>query len=100
MFFIYILYSPSADKYYVGQTNDPNRRLFEHNNNPRNTFTRKFAPWTLKAYFKVNDNRGDAMKLEKYIKKQKSRHFIKKLINIPGFFEEIAQLVRVPIHRD
>jgi putative endonuclease len=100
MFFVYILYSPSADKFYVGHTNDPQRRRLEHNNNPRNTFTHKFAPWILKAYFEVNDNRGDAMKMEKYIKKQKSRHFIEQLISEPGFFEKIAQLVRVPILRD
>ncbi|HDP66927.1 MAG TPA: GIY-YIG nuclease family protein, partial [Candidatus Marinimicrobia bacterium] len=28
---VYILYSPSKDRYYVGQTNDLNRRLVEHN---------------------------------------------------------------------
>ena len=29
MFFLYILYSPNSDKYYVGHTNDPVRRLKE-----------------------------------------------------------------------
>ncbi|MBN2616571.1 MAG: GIY-YIG nuclease family protein [Bacteroidales bacterium] len=100
MFYIYILYSSSADKYYVGHSNDPIRRLEEHNNNPRNTFTKKFGPWEIKAFFKVHENRGDAMKIEKYIKKQKSRLFIERLLNEPDFFELIAQLVRVPIDRD
>jgi putative endonuclease len=100
MFFIYILYSETADKYYVGYTNNPQRRLFEHNHNFRNTYTKKNGPWVLEAKFLVNNNRGDAMKLEKYIKKQKSRKVIERLINEPGFFESIAQLVRVPINRD
>ena len=32
MYFIYILYSESANKYYVGHTDNLERRLFEHNN--------------------------------------------------------------------
>jgi hypothetical protein len=31
MFYVYILYSESADRYYIGHTNDPERRLVEHN---------------------------------------------------------------------
>jgi len=38
MYYIYILYSPSSDKYYVGYTNDYNRRLLEHNEGVRTTF--------------------------------------------------------------
>jgi predicted GIY-YIG superfamily endonuclease len=30
MFYIYIIYSESADKYYIGHTNEPVRRLSEH----------------------------------------------------------------------
>jgi len=37
MFYIYILYSVSSDKFYVGYTNDPYRRLIEHNTKPFNT---------------------------------------------------------------
>jgi len=32
MFYVYILYSQSADKFYVGQTPDVQKRLREHNN--------------------------------------------------------------------
>lgn len=43
------------------------------------TYTHKFRPWVLKKSFKVNDNRGDVIKIERYIKKQKSIrfHFVK-----------------------
>ncbi len=100
MFFVYILYSSSADKYYVGYSDAPARRLFEHNHNYRNTFTKKNGPWVLKAKFLVNDSRGDAMKMERYIKKQKSRNLIEQMIVDPQIFYQMAQLVRVPIHRD
>ena len=100
MFYVYILFSESFDKYYVGHSNDYLRRLNEHNSNIRMTFTHKYKPWKLKAFFKVNENRGDAMKIEKYIKRQKSRKVIIRLINDPEYFNEIAQLVGVPICRD
>ena len=35
MFIVYILYSNSIDKYYVGYTNDLERRLLEHNRKKR-----------------------------------------------------------------
>jgi len=37
MFFIYIIYSPSADKYYIGHSDDPIRRLVNHNTKPFNS---------------------------------------------------------------
>jgi len=100
MFYIYIIYSESSDKYYVGHTNNFTRRLYEHNNNPRITYTHKFGPWELKAYFPINEKRGDAVKIEKYIKRLKSRKIIERLINEHEYFNEIAQLVRVPTRRD
>ena len=79
-YYIYILYSPSADKFYVGHSNDVARRLEEHNNPIRNTFTSKYLPWEMACYFEVSEDRGGAMKAEQHIKKQKSKGFIKQLI--------------------
>ena len=69
MFYIYILYSESADIYYIGHTDDPERRLEEHNTVIKNSFTLKFRPWILKAYFEVSESRGEARKVEHYLKK-------------------------------
>ncbi|MCP4551496.1 MAG: GIY-YIG nuclease family protein, partial [Bacteroidetes bacterium] len=44
MFHIYIIYSKSADKYYIGHTNDVDRRITEHNSDPKMTYTHKFRP--------------------------------------------------------
>ncbi len=40
MFYIYILYSDSADRYYIGHTNDPDRRLtlFSHTSHSHSHF--------------------------------------------------------------
>ena len=101
MFYIYIIYSDAWDKYYVGYSNDPHRRLNEHNTKPFNTFTSKYRPWKLIAIFACGEEEALAMQLEKFIKKQKSRKFIEQLCNpnfIPSGF--LAQLVRVPHVRD
>ena len=97
MYYIYIIYSISADKYYIGHSNDPWRRLLEHNSNDLDKFTGKYKPWDLKVTFKVSERKGDADKIEKFIKKQKSRKLLINLID-PDFtpIGYLAQLVRVP----
>ena len=96
MFYIYILHSPAFDKYYIGYTDDFNRRLVEHNSTERNTYTKKYRPWEIAAVFECGDDRGLAMKIEKFIKKQKSRFFLQKMINGGSLHGILAQLVRVP----
>jgi putative endonuclease len=63
-FYIYILYA-AANIYYVGYTNDVERKLLEHNSPIITKFTSKHLPWYLKVFFEVADNRSDAMKTEK-----------------------------------
>ena len=99
-FFIYILYSASSGKYYVGHTNNIERRVYEHNNPISNKYTSSSIPWELKISFSVSNDRGEAMKIEKYIKKQKSKIFIEKLIASKEECFKLAQMVRVPMNRD
>ncbi|MDZ7776225.1 MAG: GIY-YIG nuclease family protein [Bacteroidales bacterium] len=93
MYYIYFLYSENHDKYYVGYSDDPDRRVLEHNTNPRMTFTHKFRPWILKTYFPVSDIRGDTLKVERFIKRQKSRRLITNLIDQPEGFKDIIKKV-------
>jgi putative endonuclease len=100
-FYIYILYSEKFNKYYVGHSDDPWRRINEHNHGKFHKFTSDYRPWEIAAVFRVGDDRGTALKTEKWIKKQKSRKLIEKLIDpdfVPG--KSLAQLVRVPHMRD
>ena len=82
MYSVYILYSVSADKYYIGHTEDIDKRLYQHNNPIRHSkYTSKHLPWTLVVYFPKYATRAEAMKVEKFIKKQKSKKFIKDIIS-------------------
>jgi putative endonuclease len=79
MFTVYILYSESTDCYYVGYTNNLNRRISEHNR-IKGKFTDRGIPWKLvrKEVFK---NKTDAMARERFIKRKKSKSFIIELVN-------------------
>ncbi len=101
MFYVYILFSKAIDKYYIGHSINPWERVIQHNNNTVDKYTGKSKDWELMAVFEVSENRADAMDLEKFIKKQKSRNLIEKLIfNQNKFDGKLARLVRVPHVRD
>ena len=100
MFYIYILHSASSDIYYIGQTDNIEIRMHAHNHSDRSTFTAKHRPWVLVSLFSCGEDRSIAMKLEGFIKRQKTRRFIEKLISQDQFDGPLAQLVRVPHVRD
>jgi putative endonuclease len=101
MFYIYIIYSNTAERFYVGHSENPWDRLVQHNENQGDKYTGKYQNWELKAVFQVSENRGDALLIEKFIKRQKSKKLLLKLIE-PEFIPsgDLAQLVRVPYVRD
>ena len=77
-YFVYILYSQSRDRYYVGYSRDPFSRLDEHNMGAT-TSTKNGRPWIL-VYFEDCDDKSAAIKLECKIKRMKSRKYIESLI--------------------
>ncbi|RZK34474.1 MAG: GIY-YIG nuclease family protein [Pedobacter sp.] len=96
MFYLYILHSVTSDRYYVGYTNNPERRLREHNNKEFTTYTSKHRPLVLMAVYECGEMEADAIKIKRFIKKQKSRSLIEKLIQGCELVGILAQLVRVP----
>ena len=99
-FFIYIIFSASIDKYYVGYSTNPWIRIEQHNTNTKDKFTGRTSDWELKAVFEVM-NKSVAVRLERFIKKQKSRALIERLCQFDFLPDGIlAQLVRVPHLRD
>ncbi len=76
--YLYILFSPSANQYYVGSCEDISVRLEQHNTG-RNKSTKIGAPWELKKLETYN-TRSEAMKREAFIKRMKSRKFIEQVI--------------------
>jgi putative endonuclease len=81
MYFVYILYSASKNKYYIGHTGDDiEERLRKHNSNHKG-FTGGSGDWELK-YFERFETKSEAYKRELQIKKWKSRIRIEKLISL------------------
>ena len=78
-FFVYILQSVKTNRYYVGQTENPELRLEQHNSDENDHFTFRDKPWVLKITIECKSRR-QAMMLESFIKRQKSKTFIEKII--------------------
>ena len=78
MYYTYILYSEKLDKYYIGSTNDIERRLERHNQG-HTPYTRIGIPWKL-FYSEVYNTRKEAFVREQQIKKMKSRTYIESLL--------------------
>ncbi len=79
MFTVYVLYSKTFDKIYVGYTSDINQRLLSHNELGKKGWTIKFRPWNL-IYKEEFAAKGEAMKREKELKTATGRIFIWTLI--------------------
>ena len=75
---VYALKSVTAGRYYIGCTNDLERRLREHNNG-KSTSTKAFRPWKL-AYSQYFETLTQARQRERYLKAQKSRVLLTKMI--------------------
>jgi putative endonuclease len=73
-YYLYILYSASLDKYYIENTNNLERRIYEHNLG-REKFTRKGIPWEIK-FSRIFDNNLDDSREELRLKKCKSRKYL------------------------
>ena len=78
---VYILYNKKNDKFYIGQTNDIERRLKEHNSGETNYTSKYSGEWML-VYKEEFISRTEAKKRENFLKKQKNKEFYKKLCNL------------------
>ena len=78
MFFLYILQSEKDSSYYVGYSDNLEKRLYEHNSFTGRYTSRK-KPWKL-VYCEEYIEKSDALKREQYIKRMKSKRYIEELI--------------------
>ena len=76
--YVYILKSGRDSRYYVGSTNDVKRRLFQHREGKVYS-TRRMLPVEL-IFTQEFESLSTARKIEKRIKKFKSRNIIDKII--------------------
>jgi putative endonuclease len=79
MFIVYILFSPSFNRYYIGFTGDTmTERLAKHLSN-HNGFTSKAKDWVV-VYTETYTSKSEAMQREKQLKSWKSHQRIMQLI--------------------
>jgi len=74
-FYTYILFSKKLNKYYIGSTDNVQRRLAEHNRGKTN-FTKTGYPWVI-VFIETFATRSEAFTRERYIKAQKSATYIR-----------------------
>ena len=77
-YYIYILYSETRDRYYIGSSEDIQQRLQRHNQGATKS-TKSGRPWII-VYSEEFNNKTDSLKRENQIKKMKSRIYIESLI--------------------
>ena len=77
IYWVYILEN-AAGTLYVGSSDDPDRRVTEHNDSARGrtTFTHKNGPWRL-IWRESYPTRAAAMARERQIKRMKSSRWIR-----------------------
>ncbi|MBR9853644.1 MAG: GIY-YIG nuclease family protein [Algicola sp.] len=88
---VYIIYSKKLDKYYVGESNDVDLRLFQHNSGfYKNSYTAKIDDW--KVYLTIACiSRSQSRKIESHIKKMKSRKYIENLKKYPEIVSKLLE---------
>ncbi len=87
--FLYILYSSDSKKYYIGETHHLEERILKHNQHKyQNSFSKIANDWKLILHYECS-NRNDALYLESFIKRMKSKTFIEKLISNPDILSDI-----------
>jgi len=74
-YYTYIIESSVSKKWYIGHTNDIERRLIEHNSG-QNKSTKGKGLWKLIFLSRFNNNL-DANKFELKLKKLRNKEFIK-----------------------
>jgi putative endonuclease len=76
--FVYILYSESRDRYYIGSCADVVQRLIRHNAGATLS-TKSGRPWKV-VYTETQPTKTEALKREINLKKMKSRVYLEEMI--------------------
>ena len=74
-FTVYILYSATYYKIYIGYTSNLIHRFYSHNQFGKDGYRLKFRPWVL-IYTELFENKKDTMKRELQLKSANGRKWI------------------------
>lgn len=89
--YCYIIYSPTLDSFYTGQAVDPHIRLIEHNEGKyKQSYTKLTSDW--KHYLLIEcSSKNQAIKVESFIKRMKSKKFIESMKNDPKIIKDVLE---------
>ena len=73
-YFVYILFSKTSNRYYIGQTKNIDNRIIEHNSGQTSSI-KNGIPWEI-VWSKACSSRSEAVKLEKQIKSRGAARFL------------------------
>ena len=79
MFFVYVLFSESAKRRYVGMSASPEDRLKQHNAGYTKS-TKAYRPWKI-VYTESFDTLEEARNKEVYLKSGIGREFLNKVLH-------------------
>lgn len=80
VFTVYILYSTSYDKIYIGFSSNLISRFHSHNQFSNKGWTKRFRPWTV-IYCEYFQEKSQAMSREKQLKSAVMRNIIRNKIS-------------------
>ena len=76
---VYILQSKKDGTFYIGFTSNIEQRL-EYHNGGKSRYTSRKMPWKL-VYSEIFKTRTEAVRREKFLKKQRNTNYYNRLIN-------------------
>jgi len=89
MHYFYILHSATLERYYVGETSNISIRLDLHNRHHfKKAFTNSASDWGLVLKRECN-NKDEALYLERFVKRMKSKKFTEKTIKNSKILDDI-----------
>jgi len=95
MHYVYIIFSSSAHKFYIGETLNITERLEKHNSGAyANAFTSQTNDWTIQATIECQ-NRTQALQIEKHIKSMKSKVYIENVIKYSEMRDKLINRFKI-----
>lgn len=83
-FVVYILYSYSSHRFYVGYSSNLIQRVYWHNNGNKG-FTCRFRPWSV-VHVEYFDTKKEALTREGFFKTGKGRNWVKNNFSVENGF--------------
>ena len=80
MHYVYIIFSVSVQKFYVGETENISERIIKHNTKAYSSaFTSQSNDWSIQTTIEC-ESRTQALQIEKHIKSMKSKVYLENLV--------------------